>query len=150
MTCLAGAAALWAWALWPRGPGSAPALPEGLAGRYEFVRLVPGPDAAPGAGAGSLSGEGRFELRADGTYRRTVLSGGREIARMEGRLAADGDALTFTQVSENRTLRREPPQVYRVSWKTDPEGRLLVLRHDGDGHEILLRPLPADEVSSAR
>ncbi|MGQ0612299.1 MAG: hypothetical protein ACT4PV_00915 [Planctomycetaceae bacterium] len=139
---LIAAAGVWAWALAPAPRSAPPALPDGLVGGFDLVRFVPAPEPAEATGPQRPAEASRWEFRADGTYLYTILSGGREMARREGLLSAEGATVTLTQVSENRTRLRAAPQPYQVSWRSDPEGRLLVLRHATEGHELLLRPIP--------
>jgi len=140
---LAAAAGIWVWALAPAQRGEAAALPEGVVGSFDLVQFIPAPDAGEETSAQRLGGASRWDFRADGTYVYTILAGGREMARREGSLSATGETVTLTQVSENRTLLRAPPQAYKVSWRSAPEGRMLVLRHATEGHEFLLRPEPS-------
>jgi hypothetical protein len=136
--CLAGAAGLWAWALfWPKEPLP---LPEELRGEFVLFRYEP-PQQGDGVNPYPPGQERRFLFGADNHYRiRVIVSGGYEMRRQEGTLMVESDkTLRMTQVSMDRVEERDGPWRYATIWGRDETGPYLQLREVDRGYSLYLR-----------
>ena len=137
--CLAGVAGLWGWALlWHKPVENLPADYVG-----EFVldreRYVPPKEG----GQNNLYPQGQtrhFYFFADGRYKmRIMVNAGYEMWRQEGQVEERDGLLILTQISENRSEKRDGPWRYAPSWGRDKDGEFLRLREVDRDYTIYLR-----------
>ena len=141
--CLAGAAALWLWALEPWSSSEEALLPEEYCGEFRMHGFSQ-PQDTQVPDPFRIGPFLRFSFRSDGTYLyRAATDAGQEIDRAEGVANIDEDGrLVLRQVSKNRAPSEGPPQRYRPAWIEDKEaGRLLTLTAIPEGYRLDLRPV---------
>jgi hypothetical protein len=147
--CLAGAAGVWAWALyWPKEATLEP-LPSRFVGEYQVAGIH-----APQGMLNPLPPGKQYVFRfaPEGTYSFSVfLNGGYEILRWEGVVAvSETGIMTLTPISKNRVEMRPPPEGsapelldrverFHAEWGKDDKGPFLALRHADRGITLQLR-----------
>jgi hypothetical protein len=145
--CLAGAAGVWAWALFAPKQAEIEPLPARFVGEFRIFAIAPPPGQEivtplpPGK-------EYIYRFAADGTYSFSVmLNGGFEVTREDGYASIDKDGvLTLRQISRNRQEDRAPPVRWHAEWTSDDKGPFLSLRNEMEGYTFRL--CPPDQFSS--
>jgi hypothetical protein len=141
--CLAGAAALWIWALQPGASAERGSLPDEYCGEFRMHRFAQ-PQGGQVPDSFQVGQTVRLTFRRGGTYLYLALvDSGHEIDRVEGVASIDDDGrLVLRPMSKNRAPSEGPPQRYRPAWIDDREaGRLLTLTAIPDGYRLDLRPV---------
>jgi hypothetical protein len=143
IVCVVAIAGLWFWAVTSRA--ELDPLPERLCGTFQVYRFEP-PEGVNMANP-LLSGQThRYEFRANGTYRMSILvSGGYEMLRSEGIASLDRkQVLSLRRLSQNRRENPEDVEHLGTWWGQDEEGDFLLLRHVENGHSLYLRRVKKD------
>lgn len=144
VSCLLGAAVLWAWALfWPR-PDEA-MLEERFVGKYRIVRYEPPPDMKGMPNPYPQGQTHQLILMRDGTFAMPVyVPADMEMTRTEGRAYVDVDGRFIIEaLSRNRVKERGPKDRFRFAFLREKEGEVLHLVHEEHQFHLYLLRLPS-------
>ena len=148
IVCVLAIAGLWFWAVTTRVELTP--LPDRFCGTFQVFRFEP-PEGVTMANPLQADQRQRYEFRADGTYRLTILvSGDYEMLRSEGMASLDRhQVLTLRRLSLNRRQLPSEPERFGARWGQDDTGAYLLLRHVEQGHSFYLRPIEAKSAASS-
>jgi hypothetical protein len=136
--CLTGVVGLWAWALLWHKPVQA--LPPDYVGEFVLDRELYLPPKGDDSNPYPLGQKRHFYFFADGRYKmRIMVNAGYEMWRQEGQVEERDGLLILTQVSVNRSEKRDGPWRYAPSWGRDKDGDYLRLHEVDLDYTIYLR-----------
>ena len=148
IVCALAIAGLWFWAVTTRVELTP--LPERFCGKFQVFRFEP-PEGVSMANPLLADQRRRYEFRADGTYRMTVLvSGDYEMLRAEGLAGLDRQqVLSLRRLSLNRREMPAETERFGTRWGQDETGAFLLLRHVEQGHSFYLRRVEEKREASS-
>ncbi len=117
------------------------ALPQDYVGEFVLDReLYSPPEGGDEANPYPLGQKRHFYFFPDGRYKmRIMVNAGYEMWRQEGQVEERDGLLILTQVSENRSEKRDGPWRYEPSWGRDKDGDYLRLHQVDLDYTIYLR-----------